>query len=376
MHICKTFSFNQKPLKKIFFTVTNDLTYDQRMQRICTSLAENGFAVTLVGRRLPSSLPLTEKKYKQKRINCWFKKGKWFYAEYNIRLFFYLLFKKMDAICAIDLDTILPCLKISQWKKIPRIYDAHELFTELKEVMTRPRILKAWTRIEKKAVPKFRWGYTVSEGISKEFKRRYNVDYKVIRSIPPLKELQPIIPAKEKFILFQGAVNEARAFEYLIPAMKMVNYPLVICGDGNFMPQLKKLIVENGAEGKIELKGMLPPEKLDVIAYQATIGIGLAEKEGLNQWLALPNKFWDYMHAGLPQITMNYPEYKKINEQYEVAVLVDELNPELIAKTINNLIADDVLLKKLKENCIKAKQELNWQNEKKKLLAFYQSVFE
>lgn len=363
-------------MKKIFLTVTNDLIYDQRMQRICTSLAENGYAVTLVGRRLPSSLPLTEKKYKQKRINCWFNKGKWFYTEYNIRLFFYLFFKKMDAICAIDLDTILPCLKISQWKKIPRVYDAHELFTELKEVMTRPLILKAWTSIEKKAVPKFRWGYTVSEGIAQELKKRYSVDYKVIRSIPPLKELLPIIPEKEKFILFQGAVNEARAFEYLIPAMRLVDYRMVICGDGNFMPQLKKLIAENGVESKIELKGMLPPEKLDVIAQQATIGIGLAEKKGLNQWLALPNKFWDYMHAGLPQLTMNYPEYQKINRQFEVAVLIDELKPELITKTINNLIADDVLLKKLKENCIKAKQELNWQNEEKKLLEFYQSVFE
>ena len=139
-------------MKRIYFTVTNDLTYDQRMQRICTSLARNGYAVALVGRKLISSLPLSEKKFKQKRIRCWFNKGKWFYAEYNFRLFFFLLFKRMDAICAIDLDTILPCLHISRWKRIPRIYDAHELFTELKEVLSRPSIQKAWTKIEKKAV--------------------------------------------------------------------------------------------------------------------------------------------------------------------------------------------------------------------------------
>lgn len=136
-------------MKRIIFTVTNDLTYDQRMNRICTSLAENGYLITLVGRKLPASLPLKEEKYQQKRLPCFFKKGKWFYAEYNLRLLFYLLFQKMDAICAIDLDTILPCLRISKWKKIPRIYDAHELFTELKEVVTRPAIKKLWTAIEK-----------------------------------------------------------------------------------------------------------------------------------------------------------------------------------------------------------------------------------
>ena len=85
-------------MKRIYFTVTNDLTYDQRMQRICTSLAENGYEVTLVGYNKPTSLPFVNKKYKQKRIHCWFLKGKSFYTEYNVRLFLYLLFKKINQI--------------------------------------------------------------------------------------------------------------------------------------------------------------------------------------------------------------------------------------------------------------------------------------
>src|SRR5688572_10729993 len=230
-------------LKRIFFTVTNDLTYDQRMHRICTSLAENGYDVTLVGRNLKTSLPLTKKKFKQKRIRCFFNKKKWFYAEYNIRLYFYLVRQKMDAICAIDLDTILPCLKVSRHKKIPRVYDAHELFTELKEVITRPSIHRAWLRIEKKSVPKFQHGYTVSESVSEEFYRRYKVRYETIRNIPllqPLTEQQSV----EKFILYQGAVNEARGLEWLVPAMQWVKARLFICGDGNFMDQLKELIAK------------------------------------------------------------------------------------------------------------------------------------
>ncbi len=361
-------------MKRIFFTVTNDLSYDQRMNRICTSLAENGYSVTLVGRRLPASRPLKKEKYRQKRLHCWFKKGKWFYAEYNIRLFLYLLFQKMDAICAVDLDTILPCLQISRWKRIPRIYDAHELFTELKEVVTRPGIKKMWTRIEKHAVPRFRRGYTVSESIAEEFNRRYGVHYKTIRNVSRLQEMDTMVPA-EKFILYSGAVNEARAFEYLIPAMKWVDCKLVICGDGNFMGQLKKLISDHQLEHKIELKGMLPPDELWTISQQAYMGIAVAENEGLNQFFALPNKFFDYLHAGLPQVTMNYPEYVKLNKQFEVAVLIDNLAPQRIADAINNLLQDDVMYRRLKENCGKARLEWNWQNEEKKLLSFYQSVF-
>jgi glycosyltransferase involved in cell wall biosynthesis len=361
-------------VKKIYFTVTNELTYDQRMHRICTSLAENGYDVTLVGRTLSSSLPLIEKRFKQKRIRCWFTKGKMFYAEYNLRLFFFLLIKKIDAICAIDLDTIVPCHTISRLKSIPRIYDAHELFTELKEVITRPGIHKIWKQVEKRFVPKFKLGYTVSEGIAEEFQRRYKVDYKTIRNVPVLLPLAAVEPT-ERFIVYQGAVNEARGFEYLIPAMQWVNSRLVICGDGNFMPQLKKLISDYKLEDKIELKGMLPPTELLSIAQQAHIAVAVPEKEGLNQYMALPNKFFDYFHAGLPQVTVNYPEYYKLNAQYEVAVLIEDLNPKTIAAALNNLLANDVIYNRLKQNCLKARQALNWQHEEKKLLAFYQSVF-
>jgi glycosyltransferase involved in cell wall biosynthesis len=344
------------------------------MNRICSSLSKNTFDAVLVGRRLKHSRPLKDENYQQKRIRCWINKGKLFYVEYNLRLFFFLLFKKMDGICAIDLDTIFPCLVISKLKNIPRIYDAHEFFTGLKEVVTRPAVKKFWTRMEQMTVPKFRWGYTVSESIADEFRRLYGVHYATIRNIPVLKPLDNL-PVTERFILYQGAVNEARGFEYLIPAMKMINYKLVICGDGNFMDQLKDLIKTNQVQDKVDLRGMLQPGELWTISQQATIGVAFPENIGLNQYLALANKFFDYMHAALPQITVDFPEYKKLNDKYRVAVLVNNIEPETIADSVNNLMADNVLLEQLRQNCRKAREELNWANEEKKLVNFYQNIF-
>ncbi len=360
--------------KRIYFTVTNDLTYDQRMQRICGSLAAHGYEVILVGRKLKKSAPLLPRNYQQKRIRCWFNKGKMFYAEYNTRLFFYLLFKKMDAVCAIDLDSILPCLYVSRLKKVERIYDAHELFTGLKEVVSRPAVLKWWTRIEKKAVPKFKWGYTVSESIAAVFKERYGVNYTTVRNMPVLEPL-PTIQSREKFILYQGAVNEARGFENLIPSMQWVDAKLVICGDGNYMNQLKELINHHGLADKIELRGMLSPEALRQFSPTAYIAVAVPENTGMNQWLALPNKFFDYIHAGLPQVTVNYPEYRQLNRLFEVAVLLEDLSPQSVARSLNNLLADTVLYGKLRANCLRAREVLNWQGEEKKLLSFYQTVF-
>ena len=360
-------------MRRIYFTVTNDLTYDQRMHRICTTLATAGYQVTLVGRELSSSRPLVHQPYAQKRIRCFFNKTFLFYAEYNLRLFFFLAGQKIDAVCAIDLDTILPCLLVSERKKIPRVYDAHEYFTELKEVRTRPIVRRFWRAIENYAVPKFSAGYTVSQGLQEEFKKRYGVQYAVIRNLPVLRPL-PSLEERIPILLFQGAVNEARGFEYLIPAMKKIPYPLVICGDGNFMSQLKNLIKEQGVGDKVELKGMMLPEDLRRWAAKATLGLGLAEKEGINQFHALPNKFLEYMQAGLPQIAMNFPEYQRINQQAKVAVLLDELSVDAIAETINTTMQNHHALAEMQENALSARTEYCWQKEESILLHFYQQL--
>jgi glycosyltransferase involved in cell wall biosynthesis len=355
----------------IYLTVTNDLSYDQRMIRICTSLSVAGYTVKLVGMEMKDSISLLKQPFQQKRIWCLFERGKLFYAEYNIRLFFYLLFKRIDCICAIDLDTILPCYFISKIKRIKRVYDAHELFCEMKEIVTRPLVYKAWKRIEKFSVPKFMYGYTVNRLITDEFTKLYGVQYEVIRSIA-LKTNINIPEKKERYILYQGAVNEGRCFESLIPAMEFINVPLIICGDGNFFKQAKKLTAESGLTDKIIFKGKLPPQQLREYTLNAWIGITLFDDKGLSNYYSLANRFFDYIHAGVPQICVNFPVYKEINNQYQIGVMVEDTGKINLAKAINSLLTDEALYNQLQQNCLKAGEIYNWQNEEKKLISFYQ----
>lgn len=358
----------------IYLTVTNDLNYDQRMARICNSLAGAGYTVVLVGRKMKASAPCSSTQYGQVRLNCWFSKGKIFYAEYNLRLFFFLLFKKMDCICAIDLDTILPCLFISRIKKTKRVYDAHELFCEMKEIVTRPAIYKMWKKIERFAVPKFPKGYTVNEPIAAAFTKMYGVQYEVIRNISVLREIR-VPEKKEKFIIYQGAVNEGRSFETLIPAMKTVDCKLLIYGDGNFMEQAKQLVAENKLDGKVIFKGKVEPNELRGVTERAYIGVTLFENKGLSNYFSLGNRFFDYMHAGVPQLCVDYPVYREINDRYNFAVLTDDISEKNLAVALNNLLNDESAYKVLQQNCLIARQQLNWQQEEKKLLQFYKELF-
>ncbi|MEP6584528.1 MAG: glycosyltransferase [Ginsengibacter sp.] len=357
----------------ICLTVTNDLTYDQRMIRICSSLAGAGHKVKLVGRKLKTSIPLAQYTFDQKRIKCLFEKGKLFYVEYNVRLFFYLLFRKADCLCAIDLDTILPVLFCSKIKSIRRVYDAHELFCEMKEIINRPKIYFVWKKIEKFSVPQFVNGYTVNKPIAREFKKMYDLDYSIVRSIAFRYDYKPV-SKREEFILYQGAVNEGRSFETLIPAMQLVNATLIIAGDGNFFEQAKTLVKENILDDKIIFKGKIEPGALRKLTAEASIGITLFDDKALSNYYSLANRFFDYIQAGIPQLCVSYPAYKEIIKEFEVAVLIDDLSSENIARQLNRLLEDKDLYFRLQENCMKAREVYNWQNEEKKLLDFYEKI--
>ena len=360
----------------IYLTVTNDLTYDQRMARVCGSLAAAGYNVVLVGRKMPGSRPLKDTFYKQQRLHCWFQKGKMFYIEYNIRLFFFLLIKKMDVVCAVDLDSILPCLFVSKIKKIQRVYDAHELFCEMKEVVTRPGIYRFWKKVEKYALPQFKHAYTVNQPIADEFYKMYGIKYGVVRNVPVYNKnvVREDTNHGGVFILYQGAVNEGRCFETLIPAMREVNCQLIVCGDGNFMQQAKKLAIDNNVQEKVTFKGNMDPDALRSITAAAYLGINLVENNGLSFYLSLANKFFDYIHAGIPQLCAGYPAYSEINEKHETAVLITDMSSKNIALQLNNLLQNEVLYKRLKDNCAEASAIYNWQNEEKILLNFYKQL--
>jgi len=370
-------NLNLKPLPKLIFTVTNDLNYDQRMQRICNSLSKNGFQVNLVGRKLKYSIPLQKASFQQKRLYCFFNKGFLFYAEFNLRLFIHLLFAKFDVVCAIDADTVLPCYFASLIKRRKRVYDAHELFSEQKEIITRKKVHFIWLMIERWIIPKFKYGYTVNESIQNELTKRYQVNYSIIRNLPLLYskfEIQNLKLNEDRFILYQGAVNEGRCFETLIPAMKDIDCKLMICGNGNFYRQLIQLIKENKVEDKIILKDTLLPDELHQLTPTATIGLTLFEAKGFNQIYSLSNRFFDYIMAEIPQICVGFPEYKRINDEFDIAILIDNTTSTTISQTINNLLDNAVIRNRLSNNCKKVKEILNWETEEIKLLTFWKNI--
>jgi glycosyltransferase involved in cell wall biosynthesis len=156
--------------------------------------------------------------------------------------------------------------------------------------------------------------------------------------------------------------------------MQFVNAPLIVCGEGNFYEQALQLTKQYGLESKVEFKGYVPPENLTHYTIHAWVGITLFEETSLSNRLSLANRFFDYMHYAVPQICIKYPEYEKINAEYEVAYLIDDTTPPNIAAAINKLLNDTDYYKRLQSNCIKAREKYCWQEESKTLLNIYAGI--
>lgn len=361
-------------LKKIIVTVTNDLTSDQRVHKVCRTLHNAGYDVFLIGRKLSNSKPLN-RSYRTKRISLLFNKGVLFYAEFNLRLFFVLLFYKKDVLLANDLDTLLPNYLISKLQIKKLVYDSHELFSEIPELVNKPFTKKVWRSLERRVLPKLKNTYTVSNSIADYYDKKYQTKFKVIRNLPLM--IRTISKGNfsfdhkgEKIILYQGAINIGRGLELIINTMPFIsNCILVIIGNGDIIKNLKSYVKNINLVKKVRFLESLTPNELQKITPLANIGISIEEDLGLNYRFSLPNKIFDYINAEVPILVSNLPEMRKIIDTHKVGEIVKDRSPQKLALQIKELLKKDY-----SEELKKAKKELIWENQEEELLAIFRNI--
>lgn len=362
--------------EKVFVSVTNNLVTDQRAHRVCKTLKEMGFDVVLIGRMFPDEPMGGDRNYHTKRFKLLFNKGFLFYKEYNLRLFFYLLFNRVNVFLANDADTLPANFLASKIKGKPLVVDCHEYFTEVPELKDRKYVKRFWLSIEKYILPKADSLYTVSSFVSKAYRELCGVNMKLVRNVPLLNktgkkgEDLPLLKRKEgeNLILYQGAVNKGRGVEIAIKAVAaMDNSRLLIVGEGDLYHELKNLVHQKNWGDKIEFMGKVPFEQLHSITKQADIGLSIEDLSNPSYKWALPNKFFDYLVAGVPVIITPHFETKKIVEQFNVGRILNDRTPDKLAQLIEELLKELKTSGEIKENCKRASEEFNWEKEQEKL---------
>lgn len=364
-----------KKKSQIAIYVTNDLTYDQRMQRISSALSSDGYEVTLIGRQKSDTKESVLLPVKTHLFNCMFNSGALFYAEINIRIFFHLLFSRANIACAVDLDTIAGVSLASKIKNIPFVFDAHEWFSEVPELIDRKRTQSIWKKIEHIFVPKSKERYTVNQSLADIFTKKFNLPFGVIRNVPALAEKNNVEKAEKKTIIYQGALNAGRGIEASIRAMdSLPDFQLWLVGEGDLSSELRELAQNSGVADRVIFHGFKTPEELRRITPMAHVGLNLLEGQSQNYYYSLANKFFDYMQAGIPSINMSFPEYSTILEQYPCGLMIDTCEAIYVANAIKELFTKIETYNTMVIAANEAASKFNWESEKEKLLQIWRDL--
>jgi hypothetical protein len=153
-------------------------------------------------------------------------RGPSFYLEFQWRLRSFLNENPADILVANDLDALWPNFSIARQRKIPLVYDAHEIFTEVPELIHRRFKQRIWKRLEQKLLPQIKHMITVNDSIANWYHEKYGILPVVVRNIPDkpsvlIQKTREDVewPLDKKIIVLQGAgINIDRGSEeFMVP---------------------------------------------------------------------------------------------------------------------------------------------------------------
>jgi glycosyltransferase involved in cell wall biosynthesis len=371
--------------RRVIVSVINDLVSDRRVHRTCTELCHMGFEVLLVGRRRRRSPAMDSRQYTTKRMKLWFETGPLFYFCFNIRLLILLLFGRKPALLySNDLDTLLPNFLVSRLRRIPLVYDAHEYFTGVPELTDRPQVQKVWRTIERFTVPKISHMITVNHSIADLYTADYGVRPVVVRNVPSRPDHISTLPSRDelnlptetKILIFQGAgINVHRGAEEAVQAIRYLDGVLLLfVGDGDVVETLKQTVSQQGLDHKVQFIPRVPMEVLHHYTRLADGGLTLDKDTNINYRYSLPNKLFDYIHAGIPVLASDLPEISRIVNHYNIGLVTSDHDPEILSEAMRTLLFDQQLREQWSENLPQAAADLCWEKEREVLLNLIKSV--
>lgn len=330
--------------RRVFISVINDLVTDQRVHKLAFSLSERGMEVVCIGRKFRKSPPVSSVAFRVRRMRFLINRGPVFYACFNLRLFLLHLFSaRPSLIIANDLDTLLACYLAARIRKIPLVYDSHEYFTQVPELINRERTRDFWLFLEGFLLRRIKHAITVSSAIAEKYQEKYGLGFTLVRNVPFRLDAHTRMkahPGKEEHrIIYQGSLNIGRGLELLITSMQFMNDTrLILAGTGDIDHQLRQLANDLDIAGKVEFMGRILPGELIPLTCSCDLGVSLEEDMGLNYRYALPNKIFDYIQCRIPVLCSDLPEMAQLVTSYGVGMVVKKRDPEILAAQMAEML--------------------------------------
>jgi glycosyltransferase involved in cell wall biosynthesis len=393
-------SLVQTPIK-LCMHVRGVVRLDTRVMREATALRDAGFAVTILDLEDDLTRPAEEDlgRIHVKHIM----KPNWLLPARSrvghlikstqklVYTTIQLIRMPADIYHAHDDNALAACYIAARWHHKLLIFDAHEFplnsLSDIRWSWLRGLLINLFTRMIRNCARII----TVSSPIAREICHLYQIpQVSLIRNLPVYQAIPKSDRLRQhlglnpgvKVALYQGNIDSERGLDKLVHTAKFLDRDMVIVmmgkGVGVTPSQLNSLIMSEGVSDRVKILPPVPYTELLHWTASADIGLNvLPPNYSLSIQMCLPNKFFEYLMAGLPVLSSQLPAVAEVINTYDVGQIVSSLAPAEIAAAINAMLEDQAALERMHRNALEVAQyDLSWEKESQELIRLYSDLLE
>ena len=280
--------------------------------------------------------------------------------------------RKYDVVHAHDFNVLVLAAELAERGNARLVYDSHEWWSG-RERHGRPTPLERARelRVERQIVGKADAVLTVSDGIAERLGKWRTTPVAVVRNTFPLElggtyDLASL-PDKPKGAVYAGRIGAARDIETLLSATAALELDTVLMGkaDREFLPHLHL------TGGSVRIEPARPVDDVDEVLRNVGISVVTLTDTCENHRLALPNKVFHAVRAGVPVVAADLPELHRLVTNYGIGALYRPGDAESMRVALEQVTSD---YPGLLERVARARDTLNWDQDSKELVRVYESL--
>ncbi len=276
---------------------------------------------------------------------------------------------------------VLPAMSAARAHGASLVFDSRELYPHVASTTGRPWVRWFWQAVESAYIPRTDAVFTVNESIAAELEHSYSIPQPtVLYNAPDFQEVASSnyirrktgLPDDRVIILHQGSMRRDRGCEQLVEAMAAVDdAALVFLGNGPLQPKLETMVRDWNLQDRIHFVPRVPPDELLPVTASADVGVTLLQDTCRNHRLALPNKLFEYLMAGVPVVGSDLPEIGTVIEEYRVGLTVKPDDPDALARNLQMLTENPDLRSKMSARTAAVFNKYSWERGKEQFEAIY-----
>jgi glycogen(starch) synthase len=329
---------------RVLMLVATSLASDTRVLREATTLAEAGYAVHVIGKQVPAGWvpragvtassvgassvfrPDGAPSLSGRRLSPPLRIARWAMLPTHRNQAFGrwaagaaedAAGREFDVVHAHDFTALEVGARLAALRGVPLVYDSHELWSGRPRV-GRPTPVQQWreARVEAELGGRATAVITVGDGVADALREAYGWRHvTVVRNTFPLPQPLPEAPPSPVGAVYAGRLAPFRELEAIAEASRRTDLPITLVGpaDSTWLTRFDP--------GLASVRSALPVDEVDTLLTAAGLALVTHSDRWENHRLAMPNKLFHAVRAGVPVVATDVGELGKLVRRYGVGEL-------------------------------------------------------